>query len=185
MNDAPSTVQRVVGVDPASRGVGFAILEGPSELIDWGVKGCPENTNAQCLAMLDALVAQYAPDILVLEDPDAKDCRRGKRVRELLRTIIQAADRLGLGVKRVSHAELGAAFPEDGPMTKVRIAETVTTRFPELWPQLPAERKPWESEAYAMAIFDAVALAMAFFASQGNTAPPGDITPPAEPPSPH
>jgi hypothetical protein len=29
---------RVVAIDPATRGFGFAVLEGANRLIDWGVK---------------------------------------------------------------------------------------------------------------------------------------------------
>jgi hypothetical protein len=29
---------RVLAIDPSTRGFGFAILEGPNQLIDWGVK---------------------------------------------------------------------------------------------------------------------------------------------------
>jgi len=31
-------VIRVLAIDPSTRGFGFAVLEGPSRLIDWGVK---------------------------------------------------------------------------------------------------------------------------------------------------
>jgi len=30
--------RRVLAVDPLSRGVGFAVLEGNDNLIDWGIK---------------------------------------------------------------------------------------------------------------------------------------------------
>lgn len=29
---------RVLAIDPSTRGFGFAVLEGPNRLIDWGVK---------------------------------------------------------------------------------------------------------------------------------------------------
>lgn len=33
----PRTLKRVLAIDPNSRGFGFAVLEGPDRLIDWGV----------------------------------------------------------------------------------------------------------------------------------------------------
>ena len=66
-------------------------------------------------------------------------------------------------VKSVSRAELKQAFAESGAGTKYEIAMAIANRFPELAPRLPRFRKPWMSEDYRMSIFDAVALAIAFF----------------------
>jgi hypothetical protein len=44
---------------------------------------------------------------------------------------------------------------------KDQIARLIVTRFPELAPRLPPERKPWTSEDTRMAIFDAAAFALA------------------------
>ena len=30
--------KRIITIDPVTRGFGFAVLEGPEDLIDWGVK---------------------------------------------------------------------------------------------------------------------------------------------------
>jgi hypothetical protein len=57
-------------------------------------------------------------------------------------------------------------FSESGASTKYEIAVAIAQRFPELAPRLPRFRKPWMSEDYRMSIFDAVALAIAFFQFQ-------------------
>ena len=69
-------------------------------------------------------------------------------------------------VKSVSRAELKQAFAESGAGTKYEIAMAIANRFPELAPRLPRFRKPWMGEDYRMSIFDAVALAIAFFQFQ-------------------
>jgi len=50
--------------------------------------------------------------------------------------------------------------------TKHEIAHAVAQQLPELAPRLPRFRKPWMSEDYRMAIFDAAALALTYFHSQ-------------------
>jgi hypothetical protein len=47
--------------------------------------------------------------------------------------------------------------------TKHQIAVVIAGKFPELAPRLPPVRKPWMTEDARMAIFDAVALALAHY----------------------
>ena len=37
--------KRVLAIDPTTKGFGFAIMEGPERLIDWGVKGVKNNAS--------------------------------------------------------------------------------------------------------------------------------------------
>jgi len=40
---------RVLAIDPSTRGFGFAVLEGPDRLIDWGVKETKVDKNRRSL----------------------------------------------------------------------------------------------------------------------------------------
>ena len=31
-------LQRIIAIDPTTKGFGFAVMEGPEDLIDWGIK---------------------------------------------------------------------------------------------------------------------------------------------------
>jgi Holliday junction resolvasome RuvABC endonuclease subunit len=150
----------VLAIDPASRGLGYAILEGPDRLIDWGVKRCTDNSPSRSLDILEALIARYRPDVLVVEDSCCPGSRRCPRVDEILRQILRLARAHKIRTRRYSRSKIRAAL---GARSKHQIAQSIVEHFPELQPRLPAQRKPWESEAYAMAIFDAVALALTFF----------------------
>lgn len=46
---------------------------------------------------------------------------------------------------------------------KEYMARLVVARLPELTWQLPPHRKPWQAEHWRMPIFDAAALALAYF----------------------
>ncbi len=46
---------------------------------------------------------------------------------------------------------------------KAQMARAIAARFPELTRSLPPERRPWVSEHYRMAIFDAAAFGLSFF----------------------
>jgi hypothetical protein len=102
----------------------------------------------------------YRPQILVLEDVFSKNCRRRKRVRDLIEGLDHLGRNRGLSVRRITQAKVKRALSVSN---KTKMAQAVAARFPELAPRLPPERKPWMSEDSRMAIFDAAAFAMAFF----------------------
>jgi hypothetical protein len=155
------TVTRVLAIDPFSRGVGFAVLEGPERLIDWGLKTTGRADNGKASRAIERLIVRFQPDVLAVEDSDAVGSRRCCRVQTLLDGIISAKARLP--VRRVSRGQLGAIGPLPQAGTKYGRACLLAERFPELQLSLPRFRKPWMSEDDRMAIFDAVGFAVACF----------------------
>jgi Holliday junction resolvasome RuvABC endonuclease subunit len=161
MNKTQSNPYRILAIAPSTRGFGFAVLEGQDTLVDWGVKPAQGNKNAQSLAKAEELMAHYQPGVLVL--PNTKDSRRSARIKALIQNIISMAATRNVRVELFSQEQLRRAFFAEGQGTKHAIAERVAQRFPdELASRLPPKRKPWVSEHYQMAIFEAVALVMVF-----------------------
>ncbi len=68
MNGSSTKVKRVLAIDPTTKGFGFAVMEGPEKLIDWGVKGVRGSKNSECLRLISGLIDQYQPDVIVVED---------------------------------------------------------------------------------------------------------------------
>lgn len=155
--------KRVLGIDPCSTGFGFALLEIPDRLIDWGVKTA--TSNAECLARIAALIDFYRPQIVAIEDVSAKGSRRRDRVSQLLNEIPPLAIEKKVRVRLVSRARLRKSVVRfDGP-TKYQIAVLIAERFPELRPHLPPKRKLWMSEDSRIRIFGAVSLISNFAVS--------------------
>src|SRR5262249_14989144 len=151
---------RVLAVDPSTRGFGFAILEGPDRLIDWGVKETKTDKKRRSLKLIDDLIGMYQPTVIVLENYSAKGSRRCGRVRELINNISKLAVKRNVKVRSFSRLKVKKACSEFGASNKYEIAIAVAKRFPELAPRLPRFRKPWMSEDYRMSIFDAVGFAL-------------------------
>jgi Holliday junction resolvasome RuvABC endonuclease subunit len=154
---------RVLAIDPSTRGFGFAILEGPERLIDWGVKETKTDKKRRSLKFGAELIERYQPRVIVVEDYEGKGSRRCQRVGELINDISKLASNRKIRVRNVSRAKVKQAFAESGAPTKYEIAVAIAKRFPELAPRLPRFRKPWMSEDYRMSIFDAVAMALTLF----------------------
>jgi hypothetical protein len=152
--------RRVLAVDPYSRGVGFAVLEGPERLIDWGLRTTGPADNAKAARVVDKLIDRFRPDILVLEDWDSAGSRRCERVEKLLDRIA-AAEGTRVLVRLITRREIRAIGPLPQTSTKHGRARFLAERFPELQPFLPLLRKPWMPEDDRMAIFDALSFAVA------------------------
>lgn len=163
MNRRANRDIRILAIDPSTRGFGFAVLEGPNQLVDWGVKETKTDKNRRSLTLIVDLIEQYDPAAIVVEDYAGKGSRRCRRAAELIDGISRLALNRKVKVKRFSRAEVKQAFAESGAVNKYEIAQTIAKRFPELAPRLPRFRKPWMSEDYRMSIFDAVGLGLAFF----------------------
>lgn len=166
MNGCSLEAKRVLAVDPTRSGFGFAVLEGPTALIDRGVKGVNGDKKRKCLELVAGLIARYQPDVVVVERTDSAGCRRRLRARRLIGDVLALAAERHLRARRISRRNVQQWFSPGGGATKHQIAVALTQRFPELEPSLPPERKPWMSEDPRMGIFDAVAFALASFGPQ-------------------
>ena len=156
--------RRILAIDPTSRGFGFVVLEGPKRLIDWGLFQARIRKNHSCLGQVKKLIDHYRPNLLIVEDL-RQNRRRCSRVRKLLQTVQNLASKSHVKCKAVSLTRVRRVFSDGrAVVTKYAVAEMVSQRFPELAPRLPPPRKPWHSEAEAMAIFDALALALGYSA---------------------
>ena len=161
------TTTRVLGIDPFSRGVGFAVLEESESvaLIDWGLKTTGTADNRKSARAIEALIERFKPDLLVIEDFADEGSRRCARVRKLLDRIASHG-RHSVPIRALTRRELRAIGPLNDVNTKHARACFLADRFPELRAFLPRFRKPWMSEEDRMAIFDALGFALACFGAR-------------------
>lgn len=162
MKRATSQAIRVLAVDPVSRGFGYAILEGPRQLVDWGVRDARTTKNTGCVKRVEELIEWYEPDVLVLEDSADTRCRRRGRVRDLIERVRKLALRKHLRCRSLPWCTVRKALG-NASTTKQEIATILANRFPELALRLPPPRKSWMSEDARLGIFDALALGVVFF----------------------
>ncbi len=159
----------VLAIDPATRGFGFAIFEGPQKPIDWGVKDIRRNKNEMCLLKVKELIDFYRPDVIVLEDFTGKGSRRCKRIQKLIIDIRKLASSNKVKTECFSQAKVKLFFSRFDAHTKYEIVLKIAKWLPVFENRLPPIRKPWMSEDYRMAIFDAVSMALVFFYFEENT----------------
>lgn len=149
----------VIAIDLHPLSFGYAMFEGPDELLDWGIKSFRHGVNAVKVPLsvkLALLLDHYGPDIVVIKEP------RTAKLTKTVRAIMTLAQRRRIPVRRISGASVRKAFPDESG-NKYQIASVIAKRYPELSPRLGLRRKMWQAERYSMSIFDAVAIGLAYF----------------------
>jgi hypothetical protein len=159
--------KRVLALDVRSQSFGFAVFEGSSRLLDWGVRSFRSGVNAvkhPASQKLFVLLDEFNPSAIVTREarPERKNTRAS-----LFATMQRVATSRKIPVRFVSRETMQRAF-RVASRTRYRIACSAAERLPELASRLPPKRKIWQSEDYRMSIFDAAALGIAYFARCGK-----------------
>jgi hypothetical protein len=152
-------LEKVFALDLHPLSFGYAMFDGPDELVDWGIKSFRHGANAVKVPLnvkLASLLDQHEPDVVVIKTP------RTAALKKVARTIAAMARYRRIPVRLISRTSVQKAFP-DNNHNKYQIATEIAARYPELSPRLGLRRKFWQAERYSMSIFDAAALGIAYF----------------------
>jgi hypothetical protein len=153
----------VLGLYPVSGGFGFALMEGPLQPVDWGIRVSEKNNNKECLKRFIQLVDFYRPKVLVLDDYTGEGSRRGKRTKCLIDEIISLATNRDLIVCGYAPKHVQNYFAKYQAHTKHEVAATIASWMPRFQPVIPQERKTWTSESRRMGMFNAIALVLTHY----------------------
>lgn len=156
----------ILAIYPNTRGFGYALFEGPAAPVDWGLKTVRPPKNANSMEQVRILLHIFRPSMVVLEDCAAKGSRRSKRIRRLTGGIARLARHKGIKVMRYSRAGIRECFQPYGAQNKDDIARAIGQLLSEFARYVPPRRKLWMSEHYRMGLFDAVSLALTYYAHQ-------------------
>ena len=160
---------RTLAVSLSTWGIGYAVLEGKNALVDYGNKRINKDKNARSLAHIEKMIVHNQPDVLVLQDVNAKGTHRAPRIKQLHRKIVALAKERKLKVVEISGTELRRLLLNNEAGTKQEMAELLAKKFPdELASRLPPKRALWKSEDARMDIFEAVGLASALKLKTSN-----------------
>ena len=162
---APVAVS-VLAFQPSTRGLGYIVFEREDRLIDWGVCEARVAKNPRSRLSARRLMAQFKPDVVVMEDPKTYGSRRTTRIVALIDGIAADAKKQGFAVRQIARSAMIKRFSVFGRASNDDVASAVAGMFPELKPRLPKRRQPWQPEHYSMAIFLTAAFAVTFFADQ-------------------
>lgn len=167
-----TTPKRLLALDLHPSSFGFAVFDGPSELIDWGVRSSKhkgKDVKIPILQKLAGLISYHEPEIIVIKTPKSAIVR----ARSLV--VVELARRHRIKMRIIPDAVIRRAFPQHS-RNKYQIATAIAEQFPELSPRLGARRKVWQSERHSMSIFDAAAIALSYFSTHAVSGKSRDET---------
>jgi hypothetical protein len=149
---------RILALDVHPRSFGYVVVEGPDNLLDWGVRRSYEKTKShpEVLARgrLRPLLKIWKPGAVVIRIGD----RRNKDVQSLLRYMKKEAGTTSfLRITGTRDYYVGRG--------KYQRAVEMASRFPDVGWKLPTKRKLGDSEHYLMSMFEALAIAVQYKAT--------------------
>jgi hypothetical protein len=145
-------------------------MEVPKELLDAGV--WTFRSPAQIAGVLRPIIRLFTPSVIVIKIADHNDRQYRGGMAANVRCIRSEAATRSIPIDRVTtkwvRNTLGG-FAKN----KEHVAGVVVRTFPSLgWKMPPTrERKPWISEGWNMAIFDAIAIGLAYLEKSPVDAP--------------
>jgi hypothetical protein len=152
-----------LAIHPTSRGLGWVAFNGPFTPYDWGL-ACPKkDKNTRCLRKVEALIARFVPESLVIEAFERQESARRDRIARLCRAIQSLAADRGVEVAVYSRGDVRACFAAVGARSRDEIAEAVARHVDALRDWLPKRRRPWETEHRRIAVFSAAALVLTHY----------------------
>jgi RNase H-fold protein (predicted Holliday junction resolvase) len=161
-----SAPKRLLALDVRTSKIGFAVFEGPTILLDWGVRSFEKSSKALRSSILDrlsVLLAFYEPTTIVIRSRSYHLPSHGHAQEKVIAIIRSGLRRRSTGLKIVTTKQVRNAFAKKGEISKHDIAVRVTNQFQELAWKLPRRRKIYQSELTAMLVFDAVASGLTYF----------------------
>jgi hypothetical protein len=160
--------KRLLALEIRASRLGFAVLEGPTGLLDWGVRSFGEQNEKLRSAVSDriaTLLAFHKPASVVTRVRRYYSAAQNKRFRAIVSAIRAETKRKSTKFFVLTTRQVRAHFAPNGQVTKHDIATSLVKQFEALSWKLPGQRKAYQSEAPAMLVFDALANGVAFVGS--------------------
>src|ERR1039458_4917474 len=161
--------ERLLALEVRSRRIGFVVFEGPSRLLDWGVRdcSCPTRRLDEVVAKrVRPLLFRYTPFAVVMRRENQYLSQTATRLRIAMGAIKREAHRCGVEVRLLKTKPRKHFFDQLRYRTKHQVAQLIADLFEELSWRAQPQRKAWHSESYHTVIFDAVATGLAAFADE-------------------
>ena len=154
------TKTRILAIDPGTREMGVALLEG-DKLLYHGVKTIkrgksPHETLKEGRKVILRLMEDFQPDILAVEKTFFANNRNTAVLNVFADEIKAIGKRKGLEVVGFAPSTVKKFITGNGRASKLEVAKVVISAYPELKVYMTQDRK-WKEE-YHQNMFDAVAL---------------------------
>lgn len=166
MNQKASKQIRILALAPTARGFGYSVME-DRMFLENGYKTVRGDKNLHSVSKVEKLMRQFLPNVVVLQDVNANGSHRAPRIKVLHHKVVELVESRRCQVTLFSGRTLRRKLLHDVKGTKQEMAEALAKQYPsQLGAKLPPKRRSWDSEDGRMDMFDAVGLAVVFWAGK-------------------
>jgi hypothetical protein len=159
---------RVLAIDLRNRRSGFAVFEGPRNLLDFGTTVLPSVPAESVMNRFSDLLRMSLPSIIVVRKDRWQNISSDSSIKHSIEMLTRESETREIQIRMLEQNAVSAIFRNLGCGTKAEISIALARIFPELVWQLPPERKAWESEHPRQSVFDAIALGLAYWQRETN-----------------
>jgi len=155
--------EKVLSVYPNTKGYAYALMQGPLTILEKKMVSISPVDNTRIIKDVEALLDEYKPKALILEDDKCKYSRKRGRAKQLLRSLAQTAQKKKYKVHTYSREEIRFVFNIWNAKTKYEIAEVIAKNIKSFRMLLYPKPKYTDSQKYLEALFDAVSLGITHY----------------------
>jgi hypothetical protein len=112
---------------------------------------------------LAVLLKSFSPSAIVVKRERWDRAQTSSHIRSLVEVMISVASAHSIPIALVRQDDVRKTFQSLDCETRDEIAAALARIFPELAWRLPPKRRAWQSEHPRMAMFDAIALGLAYW----------------------
>jgi hypothetical protein len=160
---------RLLALEVRSRRMGFVVFEGPTRLLDFGIRGYSQPTqrlHEVVARRMRPLLLRYRPHAVVMRRDNHYSSQKPARLRIATDAIRKEAERCGIEFRLMRTKSRKKFFVQVGCDSKHQVAQLIAELFREIAWRAQSRRKAWHSESYHTVIFDAVATGLVAFADE-------------------
>ena len=160
---------KILAIDLRHRRLGYAVFEGHKLLLDAGLRvyrAVGEAEAAMASKRLTVLLKSFSPSAIVVARERLDRAETSAHIRSLVEVMVRTAGAHSIPIFVIGNDDVRKTFRNMGCETRDEIAVALARIFPELAWRLPPKRRAWQSEHPRMALFDAIALGLAYWQHQ-------------------
>lgn len=155
--------QTVLALYPTRYGMGYAVFDGPEDLVDYGISYVQPMSNKKMMKKVKEYISFFNPAIVLCRNVNDLKKRAGKRTKKLIDLICGEAKSQDLQVHSYTRSDIQNVFSQFGATTKYQIQKKIIEWYPVLKAYEFPKRGKWKSENHNTGVFDAVSLAIVYW----------------------
>ena len=129
----------IMGIFPFSNGFGYAVFQGPKDLIDSGSIRIQPFSSKKCITRITNYLEYFEPSLVVLRE--TPDVRMSRRCSVLLKAIERKARAKNISVELISRQQIRDTFGKMGATNKYQTAVIIREHLSDSWYRIPHPRK--------------------------------------------